>query len=419
MIKRFLAGFLLLLSAGLSAQTGTPSPYSFYGAGDVLFNGTVENRSMGEVSVLNDSIHLNFQNPASYSSLKRTTLTVAGTHTITKFSTNNSEDRGNRTNLGYLAVGIPTGKLAFAFGLLPYTSVGYQLQSTTETTLARQTGNGGVNRTFVGASYALTKKLNVGANFEYNFGQIDATAFEFISNVQYGSRERNHSDISGAGFNAGLTYQDRFNKKYDFYASLTYAPKSHLNLTNTRNLATISYSLDSGETVIDQENIAVKNTTVDLPSKLVAGIGFGKVRKWLIGAEVAFEDGAGGNRFDDIEGVHYENATRYSIGGYFIPKYDAYSGYFKRMVYRAGLRFQNTGLVIDGTPGVSPDKSIEDMAVTFGFGFPVRGTFSNINLGVELGRRGTKASGLIMENYTKVSLSFSFSDLWFQKPKFD
>jgi hypothetical protein len=78
MIKKFILPFCFLFSLASLAQEGTSSPYSFYGIGDVKFKGTADNRAMGGLTIFQDSIHLNFQNPASYAALKLTTLSVGG-----------------------------------------------------------------------------------------------------------------------------------------------------------------------------------------------------------------------------------------------------------------------------------------------------------------------------------------------------
>ena len=133
----------------------------------------------------------------------------------------------------------------------------------------------------------------------------------------------------------------------------------------------------------------------------------------MVGAEVTFlENSVITNRFTDIEGATFENSTRYSLGGYYIPNYNSYSGYFKRVTYRAGLRYENTGLVIQ-------DKSITDFAANIGFGLPLGGTFSKINIGLEMGKRGTKYYNLVEENYFNISVGLSLSDKWFVKRKFD
>ena len=84
----------LLFSGFVSfAQEGTSSPYSFYGLGDVKFKGTVENRSMGGVSVFADSIHVNLQNPAQFASLKLTSFAIGGSYLTTKFKTESQEEK--------------------------------------------------------------------------------------------------------------------------------------------------------------------------------------------------------------------------------------------------------------------------------------------------------------------------------------
>lgn len=81
-------------------------------------------------------------------------------------------------------------------------------------------------------------------------------------------------------------------------------------------------------------------------------------------------------------------------------------------MYRGGLKYEQTGLIVNS-------KSINDIGATMGIGFPVSGSFSNINLGFEIGKRGTTSQGLIQENYAILSLSLSLNDRWFQKRKFD
>ena len=104
------------------------------------------------------------------------------------------------------------------------------------------------------------------------------------------------------------------------------------------------------------------------------------------------------------------NGKRVAIGGYFIPQYNSFTSYLKRITYRGGLRYENTGLIVN-------DKAIDDMAVTLGLGFPMTGSFSNINVGMEYGRRGTKAADLVRENYLNFTVSLSLSDKWFVKRK--
>ena len=66
MSRKLVIVLITVFTLQVSAQKGSGSPYSFYGIGSVKFKGTVENRSMGGISIYNDSIHVNLRNPASY-----------------------------------------------------------------------------------------------------------------------------------------------------------------------------------------------------------------------------------------------------------------------------------------------------------------------------------------------------------------
>ena len=66
MIKKLVIVFITFYALQSHAQQGTASPYSFYGIGTLNFKGTVENRSMGGLSIYTDSIHANLRNPSAY-----------------------------------------------------------------------------------------------------------------------------------------------------------------------------------------------------------------------------------------------------------------------------------------------------------------------------------------------------------------
>ena len=423
MIKKIIVSICLLFSLAIFAQESTSSPYSFYGIGDIKFKGSVENRSMGSISVLPDSIHINIQNPAQLACLKLTGLALGGTYANTKSKTETQEAKARRTSLDYMIVGIPVGKVGIGFGLIPYSSVGYKIGRTAYVTnnnndtirsiISRYNGIGGVNKVFLGFGYRLTKNINIGGDLQYNFGNIETNSLQYQTDLQYGSRENNVSDLRGVNFDLGITYQTKVNSKYSFFSSLAYTPEAALTSGNTRNIEIVQLLSTSAVSVIERQNISVEDTKIKLPSKLSFGSGFGEVKKWLVGGEITFtQNSVMSNRFTDINGATFENSVRYSLGGFFIPNYNSYSSYYKRIVYRGGVRYENTGLVIQ-------DKSITDFAANIGLGIPLSGTFTNINIGLEIGKRGTKYYNLVEENYINLSVGLSLSDKWFVKRKFD
>lgn len=418
MIKKLIVPVFLFFTLISFAQQGTSSPYSFYGIGDVKFKGTAENRAMGGLTIYSDSIHLNFQNPASYSNLKLTTFSLGGTYLTTDLSTNKQSEKARRTAVDYLAVGLPLGKFGVGFGLMPYSSVGYNIQSNIAATasnpqeIKQYSGTGGINKVFFGVGYALTKKLSVGIDYSYNFGKIQTYSFRFIEGIQYGTREKNLSDITGGTLTAGLNFNTPINKKLNGFASVTYSPDSKLSSLNSRNIATIQYSTSGAEILVEPLDVDVDNTNLTIPSKLAVGFGLGQNKKWMLGTEITFQKSSGmGNRFNDINNVNYENSTRFALGGFYIPNYNTFSKYYEKIIYRGGLRYENTGLIINNT-------SVKDYAVTAGIGLPLIGVFSNINVGLEYGQRGTTSANLVQENYTNISIGFSLNDKWFQKRRF-
>jgi len=426
MIKKIIASFCLFISVATFAQESTSSPYSFYGIGDVRFKGTIENRAMGGISVLGDSIHINLQNPALLSSLKLTTFAISGTYSSTNLKTSSQSEKTKRTGLDYIAVGIPLNKMAFSFGLIPYSSVGYKIKNVFESTSADQlnaldlyTGDGGINKVFAGYSYQISPKFSFGADIQYNFGKIETKRVTYLyqeeDGIQYGTRELNSSEISGVNFNTGIAFNSKLNKKVAIFSGITFSPKSNLKLANDRNIAIVQFSSIGAESVQGEPVVVdVNDTKMSLPSKLALSTAIGVSKKWSVGSEITIQSTSNlGSRFDDIEDIEYENSVKYSIGGFYIPKYNSFSSYLSKVVYRGGFRYENTGLVLK-------NESIKDYALTLGFGLPIGGTlFSNINIGLEFGRKGTKSSGLVQENYTNISIGLSFCDKWFKKAKYE
>ena len=60
------------------------------------------------------------------------------------------------------------------------------------------------------------------------------------------------------------------------------------------------------------------------------------------------------------------------------------------------------------------EKDINNFGITFGLGLPLGNNLSNLNLGFEVGKKGTTAADLIEESYFKVNLGLSLSDQWFR-----
>lgn len=418
MIKKLIVFASIFVSIASWSQDNTASPYSFYGLGEVKFRGTQDSKSMGGLAITGDSIQLSLMNPASYSKLKLTTFAVGGTNSSTKFNTDVASEKAQRTSFDYLAIGLPLGKFGVAFGLMPYSAVGYRNENTVETTedtrYYKSQGNGFINKVFVGSSYTFNENFSFGADIAYHFGDFTNEFTERVLSpdfTQYSTRERNITQLSGVSFNLGLLYNTKIDSKLTLQSSLTYSTEGKLSTDNSRNIATVIYTTSGTELSSDSEDITLPNKKLIMPSRLSLGLGLGENKKWLIGTELTFTQNKNlVNRFAENTNVSFENSTRFALGGYYIPKYDSFTNYLARIVYRAGFKYENTGLVIN-------NESIKDYGMNFGLGVPLG--FSKVDLGFEFGKRGTTTNGLIEENYFNLSIGLNLSAKWFERRKID
>ena len=434
MIKKFLSFAIFAISIAANAQQSTSSPYSFYGLGSLKFKGTVENQSMGGISVYSDSIHVNLRNPASYAGsnlsfynneARPIKFSIGTTFSSTKIKTSSASDQYGNFSIDYLALALPINKFGFGFGIIPYSSVGYSLQSKNENgDLAyRYRGNGGINRVFFGFGYQLFKGLKIGIDTHYNFGNISNTSIAYGYNdqgqlLQYQSRDERRSDLGGFSYNLGIILNQKLSKSYELMASFTYTPLSKISSENNNQFSTITIDANQVEFVqstsqIDLEAMSLARTKLILPSRISIGAGLGKPRKWFLGFDYTLlEASKFSHRFVEIENSSFEDASSLSVGGFFIPKYDSFSSYWKRIVFRSGIRFENTGLVVN-------NESIDEFGISFGVGLPVGRLFSNANIGFEWGKRGTTNANLVEENFYNINISLSLNERWFEKRKFN
>jgi len=416
MIKKIIVVACFFFSLMSNAQSGSASPYSFFGIGESRFKGNFENRSMGGLNIEQDSLHINILNPASFAALKLTTFTIGGNYTTTKLKTDSASENAQRTTLDYLAVALPLGKIGVGFGLLPYTSVGYNIESTNpepDGVNNVMKGTGGLNKAFFSIGYTIMPGLVVGGDIQYNFGRINNSNLEYLTGVMFGTQEENKADLNGFAANFGAMYKHKLNKQTNFYSSFTYTPQSKLSVTNTKTIRTGAYSSTYNVTVVDQMEDQKTITDLSIPDKMSFGFGVGKTRKWLLGTQMTFQNaGDLANDFNSVDNVTYGKLSSYSLGGFYVPNYNVFSKYYQKIVYRGGLKYTKTGTIINS-------KEIDEKALTLGLGMPIIGILSNVNLSLEYGIRGTTSNGLIQENYFSFGVGFSLNDKWFGHRKID
>jgi hypothetical protein len=264
----------------------------------------------------------------------------------------------------------------------------------------------------LGAGYRILNNLSIGATAHYNFGKIQVNNLEFAANSTTGSQRLNINDLSGMNFNFGLMFQSKIKDKLNLYSSLYYTPQSILFSDNKETVNTIEYNLRYDYVAIDTNGSTLTSSQLQMPQKWAVGLGIGDAKKWVIGAEVTIQDaGRLNNIYNTRANVNHKKNERFSVGGFFTPSTKQFASYFKKITYRGGFVYEKTGLIINS-------EEIEDLGMTLGFGLPISGSLSNVNLGFQFGKKGTISNNLVQENYLMVNIGFSLNDKWFVKSKY-
>lgn len=417
MIRKIIFSLGLLASTATLAQQGTASPYSFYGIGDINANATNEYKAMGGMSVYSDSIHLNLNNPASYSKLRLTTFALGTTFKNYSLQGNDAKETAKRASVDYLALGLPLGKAGISFGIAPNSATGYKIGTLTQ--IGNQehssqfSGDGGINKVFLGGGYAVLPNLHLGVDVGYHFGQINNSTKTYVTNngddyyIPNGTRETIRTDYTGFSYKIGALYEGTW-KQYNWNLTASFSPETKWDASKLTKLEIINLN----ESVLDSRTLEDSDGKSINPSKFSLGTGIGKQHKWFAGVEYTHTAFSKFNATNTFQNATYQDGHRINLGGFYIPKYNSFTSYFDRIVYRAGFRYENTGLVLH-------QQDINDYAFSLGAGFPIGRNLTNLNIGLEYGQKGTHKNNLIKENYFNLSIGVSLNDLWFVKRKFE
>lgn len=452
-INKLLVLALLLGSCvGLSAQENQVlSPYSAYGLGDLTPGMFPWQRTFGEMSLgVSDPFRHSPSTPSSYANLLKPVFSMGLRTVLVREETN--AGTFERTNSQFMGLGfgmpINNGSWGVGFGLLPVSSVGYELVDRTFLTTGEQvdfeyTGSGGLSKMYAGLSKRLWQKrdtvnktydkLVLGGQMNYRFGTI-----ENIRKAIYPQNEGYFNTNSTAStiirdpqFDMSLQYLKYFktgkgdNKRdIKLTAGAYYAPSSKLGARRTD--LTTSYFLTTLGIEIVQDTIEFidrSEGTITLPQSIGVGAGITINDKWTYAVEYRQQDW---NKLEvNVEGweLPAELGTRTSLaaGVSFTPStvLNPYGYTFlEKTTYSLAIRKEDDYLVIN-------DSQLESYALSFGASFPLyfSKTRSRFTIGTELGTRGSTDNGGIKETYADfifgVSITPDLRETWFKKRRIE
>lgn len=409
-----------MLPSFLHSQLTSFSPYSRFGLGDMVLQGSARNYAMGGIGLaLRDGNYINYLNPASYS--EQDTLSflfdagLSGSYTTMKSATQNFSL--NNGGLSHIIMGFPiTRWYKSSLGLVPYSRVGYKV---VDFALVPDigivdyyyNGSGGLNKALWGNSVRFNKYLSAGVNVSYLFGSLTQTRTIRIPSDEdsFATESRGRVIINDFYFTYGLQLTLPVFKDLNLTAGMIYEPKKEVTAYNdmfVENILRTSTAI-ARDTV---KNITGEKGTVNLPSNLGFGMVLRNSNKLILGADFYLQDWSKTLILGQADSLTNSKSLR--IGGQYQPDFSDFRNYFKRIQYRAGVHYTETYLKLRG-------EQLKDYGLTLGVGLPFRNTKTTFNFAVDIGKRGTLAQNLILENYVVFNFSLSLYDFWFYKRRID
>ena len=387
----------------------------------VLNQGFGNSKAMGGIAFgLRDGAQINPLNPASYTAIDSLTFIFEGGVSLQNMNVNNGGVKLNAKNssFDYLAMQFRLHpRIAMSVGLLPFSSVGYNVSEshsgTAETDGANNAtpdytktlaGDGGLHQLYAGVGVKVLKNLSLGVNVSYFWGDITRSLTMLYPNTSssYSFVRQNAVSVSDYKLDFGAQYTQDFGKKHSVTIGAVYSPKHNLNndvTVTTQASTTVSNELDA---------------TLGLPNSFGVGVTYNYNRQLTVGVDYSLQKWADVNyKGDDVDNDMHETYTycdrhKISMGAEYIPNLIGRS-YLAHIKYRLGAYYTTPYYKVNG------EKASREYGVTAGFGLPVPRSRSILSISGQFVRVKGLETNMVNENIFRVSIGLTFNERWFFK----
>jgi len=430
-MKRIFVLSFIALGASMEAQSIGNSPYAAFGIGDVKYDNTIDITSMGGISTayINDfNNKFNFSNPAANSNLGLTSFSVEATNENNFYKSDFQDTKSTKhsTYLSNISLAFPISKsVKFGLGYQPYSSKSYDVvrQTTLEDNSVqanRFQGKGTLSTVQAALGVNLTEEFALGLRTNYYFGNLYDVEELTYSNAELISGYETKNKVSSFNFTAGTTYQKRLENDRKLTVGATYTFGTTGEMETSFKNSTYYYlgtEVPQNESIIEQKTSNDKNL---IPTEASLGLGYGSEGKWFYSAQMNYRKGETINYLG--QPFAYQDSYRVAAGGWILPNYNDFRNYFNRVTYRFGAYYEKGHLSLQPN-GASSASDINKFALTGGVFLPF--SESNVNrlngmdVGLEVGKRGTLENNLINQTFVNLRIGLNFADRWFQKRQYD
>ena len=430
MTKKIFALLVFILTCVCaSAQEGAHgaySPYSIFGIGDLSQQGTAFNKGMGGVGVATrNNRFINYMNPAALTA--RDTLSFMADFGLAQKNTiyrqGELSSANNTFNLYDFIMSFPIWKSsAFMVGITPFSDVGYDFAhiekdpniiGNTGNIDYTSYGNGSVYQIFLGAGATFWKRLSVGAEAIYYFGNIDKITKMNYSDASYRSiNSGSQLSVRGMTGKFGLQYEQKIAGDVSIIVGGTYRLG-----TDLKGYA-VNYQYATQSSVSDSLRYSVDTLGIEkmrMGDEIAVGISVKGGDKWSAELNYSRSDWSK-SRFDNAPGFSVKGdmdfastvSESYRAGFEFTPNRNDIRYYFRKCTYRGGIYYDKEYYTVNG-------NNVNKMGVTLGITLPVFKLYNGLTLGVDFGQRASTRYDMIRERYVLFNIGFNIHDIWFQK----
>ena len=390
---KFRTIFLLIavvVTAHSMAQNMTSSPYSRYAYGDLNENVPTAYRAMGGIGLgMRNNRAINPSQPASYTSCDTLTFMfdVAASANWSRYHDSGGKKNKANGNLEYVTMQFPLFKrwIAMSVGLLPYSSVGYNIELRDSTAggdyhyTKTYTGDGNISQVYGGLSFNVMNWFAVGANVYYMWGDLSHEILS-VSNVRLRYGAQFFHTFGDHSFNVGAIFENRM--------------KLHSDLIVVETQT--------------EDSIPVYRDGWQLPMVWGVGASYNWANRLTIGfdferqcmASAMYNGLRGDNPYNGLQ-----DKNRYAFGVEYRHN-PMGRKYAERMLWRAGVSVQDEYLSMIGSKRITAG---------IGIGFPLYTIGTIINTTIEYTHRGSSAG--LEEHALRFTIGASIAENWFFKRK--
>ncbi|MDQ3194601.1 MAG: hypothetical protein M3P82_06335, partial [Bacteroidota bacterium] len=353
--------------------------------------------------------YINNLNPATMTKIKSTLISLQANYGFLKSTNEISENKVSNGNVLGINIGIPFDQkkgLVFSLGFNPASQVNYKIRllgtAGSQNYAQTYSGKGGLSRINAGMSYNLLKKVSIGLEYNYAFGEIREQNFIDFNNQTFTNTNiQKEFDFQRSFVKGGIVFElgKIFNSKSINDLSIGLVYQSGFNLTATED--------GIFSTSINSDTIRLNEGQIFIPDFYGAGITNIFNKKYAVSGDILLQDWSKHKVFGRSDS-NFQQSFRAGLGIEILPT-PGKNSFWQILTYRLGGFYEKGFFKIAG-------QDVNSYGVRGGVNIPIS-NYNSLDFGINYSIRGKTGNGLIKDEFLNLTLGINFGELWFLRPR--